>query len=345
MNIEQEDRIPRLLPANLNCTFDLLNNEWCYHHTRFNVWQLWELYLCLDLPVNLNISTRGHKASFEEAFIITLTKLATVSTSTSLVEVFGATTDTFISRVYATTISLLDNKADRLLHGNVCSIGCCCLQSLQRRLGASLIDLNTANCCFKMWGLLAFWITRSTRLAPQGPVWWTMKSWLIGVLVWRLSRKFSTGYLIVHGLKVLTVVFPNGIFAYLYVPVSARENNIGLLNLSWLNEHLVALEPEITATRANSNNLLYFCLYGDKIFPYLQCITHAHEPPLGLLFQVMQHKHQKKYFSSTGLVNMMVHKQLHVIFFIYNCYVCFHGNKFMKFFDLPPPSLADYLDN
>jgi hypothetical protein len=80
---------------------------------------------------------------------------------------------------------------------------------------------------------------------------------------------------------VLTVVFPNGIIGYLYGPVSARENDIGLLNLSWLNEHLVALQPEITAAWANGDNLLYFSLYGDKIFPYLQCITHAHEPPLG----------------------------------------------------------------
>jgi hypothetical protein len=36
------------------------------------------------------MSTRGHKASSEEAFIITLTKLATGRTSTSLVEAFGA---------------------------------------------------------------------------------------------------------------------------------------------------------------------------------------------------------------------------------------------------------------
>jgi len=79
---------------------------------------------------------------------------------------------------------------------------------------------------------------------------------------------------------VLTVVFPNGIIGYLYGPVSARENDIGLLNLSWLNEHLVALQLEITAAWANGDNLLYFSLYGDKIFPYLQCITHAHEPPL-----------------------------------------------------------------
>jgi hypothetical protein len=118
MNIEPENRILRLLPANLNRTFDLLNDGWCYHHTRFNISQLRELYLRLDLPVSLTISTRGHKASSEEAFIITLTKLATGSTSTSLVEVFGATTDTFILRVFKETIHLLDNKADGLLHGH-----------------------------------------------------------------------------------------------------------------------------------------------------------------------------------------------------------------------------------
>jgi len=68
--------------------------------------------------VSLTILIREHKASSEEAFIITLTRLATGSTNTSLVEVFGATTDTFISRVFKETIHLLDNKADGVLHGN-----------------------------------------------------------------------------------------------------------------------------------------------------------------------------------------------------------------------------------
>jgi hypothetical protein len=62
--------------------------------------------------------------------------------------------------------------------------------------------------------------------------------------------------------------------------VSARENGIGLLNLSWLNEHLVALQLEIAASQVNGENILYFSLYGDKIFPYIQCITHANEPLL-----------------------------------------------------------------
>jgi hypothetical protein len=33
MNIEPEDRFPHLVLANLNRTFDLLDNGWCYHRT------------------------------------------------------------------------------------------------------------------------------------------------------------------------------------------------------------------------------------------------------------------------------------------------------------------------
>jgi hypothetical protein len=95
-----------------------------------------------------------------------------------------------------------------------------------------------------------------------------------------IQRALYSGFLTVHGLKVLAVVFPNGIIAYLYGPVSARENDISLLNLSWLNKCLVALQPEITVARAKGDNILYVSLYGYKIFPYLQSITHAHEPPL-----------------------------------------------------------------
>ncbi len=64
------------------------------------------------------ISTVGHKASSEEAFLITIMKLATGRTNTSLMEVFGIITDTFISRVYKYTLVVLDNMADGVLHGN-----------------------------------------------------------------------------------------------------------------------------------------------------------------------------------------------------------------------------------
>jgi hypothetical protein len=118
MTIEPDQVIPQFTPANRNHTFDLLEDGWCYHHTRLSVTQLCELYLHLQLPVTFNISTVGHQASSEEAFIITVTKLATGRTNTSLMEVFGVVTNTFISRVYKYTLEIHDNKAERILHGN-----------------------------------------------------------------------------------------------------------------------------------------------------------------------------------------------------------------------------------
>jgi hypothetical protein len=84
MNIEPDQVIPRFAPANHNHTFDLLEDGWCYHHTRFTVAQLHELYLHLQLPVMFTVSIVGHLASSEEAVIRTITKLATGRTNTSL---------------------------------------------------------------------------------------------------------------------------------------------------------------------------------------------------------------------------------------------------------------------
>jgi hypothetical protein len=51
------------------------------------------------------------------------------------------------------------------------------------------------------------------------------------------------------------------------------------LNLSGLNAHLRALQPEIVAARECREQVLYFTLYSDSIFPILECITRSHRPP------------------------------------------------------------------
>jgi hypothetical protein len=161
MTIEPDQVIPQFAPANHNRTFDLLEDGWCYHHTCFTIAQLHELYLRLQLPVTFNISTVGQKASSEEAFIITATKLATGRANTSLMEVFGIVTDTFISRVFKYTLQ------KGFYTAIACSAGYICSQSLRRLLRTSLIDLSTEDCCLKMLGLLAFWIAKLTKLALQ----------------------------------------------------------------------------------------------------------------------------------------------------------------------------------
>jgi hypothetical protein len=49
-----------------------------------------------------------------------------------------------------------------------------------------------------------------------------------------------------HGNKLLMVLFPNRITGYLYSPISGHENDIAVLNMSWLNNQLLLLQEKVT---------------------------------------------------------------------------------------------------
>ncbi len=76
MEITPDRVVPRLNPPNRHRTFDLLHEGWCYQHTRFCVVQLRELYYLLEFPAIFTVSMKGKLASSEEAFILTIGKLA-----------------------------------------------------------------------------------------------------------------------------------------------------------------------------------------------------------------------------------------------------------------------------
>jgi hypothetical protein len=67
--------------------------------------------------------------------------------------------------------------------------------------------------------------------------------------------------------------FSNGITGYLYGPISGRENDIAVLNMSWVNTQLLMLQEEVTAALARGEDVVYFALFSDSIFPYHLCIT------------------------------------------------------------------------
>jgi hypothetical protein len=69
----------------------------------------------LQLPATFTMSQQGHKASLEEVFIISLTKIGSCKTNVYLTEVFSATTDTFVGRDYCFfLVEVLSNKIDRI---------------------------------------------------------------------------------------------------------------------------------------------------------------------------------------------------------------------------------------
>ncbi len=116
MEITAGDLIPRLAPVNRHRTFDLLHPGWCYQFTHLRVLQLQELYHLLEFPAVFALTNRGHKASSEEAFIVTLTKLASGHNNVVLADMFGFSGDGMVSLIYHFMIGVLDNKARGLLH-------------------------------------------------------------------------------------------------------------------------------------------------------------------------------------------------------------------------------------
>jgi hypothetical protein len=124
--------------------------------------------------------------------------------------------------------------------------------------------------------------------------------------------------------------------------------------------------------REQGEQVLYFSLFGDTIFPTLHYITHWHRAPIGgqftpcpiaedngmsqirtsaewpyetvtNLFHILHSKYNKHFLKREHTMNNIIHKQLRVVFFLYNYYTCLNGSKFSRFFDVQTPNLEDYL--
>ena len=189
-----------------------------------------------------------------------------------------------VSLIHHFMIDLLDNKARGLLYGDA---GC-----LRRwaHLFPDFAEIIKNKLNMPQYGGLAFESCRligfmdckldETCAPGSGPM--TDEEyadrWPEADLI---QEAVYSGYVKAHGIKVLTVLFPNGITGYLYGPISGRENDIAVLNMSWLNHQLLLLQEEVTQALARGEDAAYFALFSDSIFPYLLCITHRHEPPLG----------------------------------------------------------------
>ncbi len=135
---------------------------------------------------------------------------------------------------------------------------------------------------------------------------------------WILQESVYSGYVRRHGLKNLSVVFPNGLIGYVYGPISARENDNGALNGSELNQHMMDLQVEVMQAREQGEQV-YFFLFMAMPFFY---------------FTLYNSSTQSSYWRAIDSTS-----SLELFFFIYNCYTCLNGSEFSRFFDVQPPSL------
>jgi len=125
-----------------------------------------------------------------------------------------------------------------------------------------------------------------------------------------IQEAVYSGHVKAHSIKVLTVLFSNGITGYLYGSISGRKNDIAILNVSWLIHQLLLLQEDVTAAFAHGKARKSIeWMYGDNI----------------VLFHVMHETYSKNYFLPDCTINKVLHQQLRVLIFIYNCYVCFNN--------------------
>jgi len=176
-----------------------------------------------------------------------------------------------------------------------------------------------------------------------------------------IQRTVYSGYKKFHGIKVLTVLFPNGITACVFGPTSARHNDLGVWNLSQLNDTMYEAQHAHPALAGR-----VYKLFSDGGFPVRQdCLDHGY-PPTGPL-QVVENYHlnvcRVSIEWSYGILSNLIricnrfdafrlfcerpyaYEQLRVSYLLMNCYACFHGNQVSSInqFGLKPPSIEEYL--
>jgi len=172
-----------------------------------------------------------------------------------------------------------------------------------------------------------------------------------------------TGYKKLHGHKMETVFFPNGM-STCFGPVSAQQNDRGTLTMSGLDRFLVLIQAHLPPH-------LQCMVFGDSIFRgNLQMITSYYRalPPDVLVpseikcnaaLRAAQMPIEKNYGlqscaqrlcdtrrgTSYGSVRPYAIEQLWVCHLLINCYICFDDDQASgaNTFLYPPPSIDQYL--
>jgi len=183
------------------------------------------------------------------------------------------------------------------------------------------------------------------------------------------QQAFYSGYVKDHGIKVETIIMPNGI-STVFGPVSARRADAGVLAMGNLNEFLVELQRGRFITGAGDE--VFFCAFGDSAYNLgLECIQSYYREfnrGAGLddararcnaAMRSVRITIEKNYGMVSTLFRIccstegskiakrspVVLEQLRVCHLLTNCYVCLNGDQAgsTNTFNISPPSLEDYL--
>lgn len=168
------------------------------------------------------------------------------------------------------------------------------------------------------------------------------------------QRECYNGHKRVHALKYQSISLPNGLIANIFGPIEGRRHDSYMLSESKI---LPILQEW------NANEPVPFCLYGDPAYPLR---TELQAPYKGSTLSPEQEAYNSKMSEVRTSVEWCFGKVLTNFAFIdfkknqklflqplssyfkasvlfTNIHTCFNGSSTSTYFNLPPPSVHDYL--
>lgn len=180
------------------------------------------------------------------------------------------------------------------------------------------------------------------------------------------NRAFYGGHKQVHGLKILTIMLPNGM-NYVLNTVSVRRNDCYVTTICRADEILVDLNVQALSIQDPNN---YMIIYGDGGFRgYHNCLRTAHvgspmfpltadekiqnqvlksarqtiEQSYGKLSMLwkMETSGKRSFKLENGIEH--VRKQVQLMYLLTNCHNCYKGSVVSTAFECLPPTIENYL--
>eukprot|EP00978_Attheya_sp_CCMP212_P031143 scaffold116644_cov31-Attheya_sp.AAC.1 len=338
MNVHPEEvSIPRKPPLLELRSFDLISEAFVYHNLHFNLPDLVTVFKALDFPTTFFTTEKGYVFTSQEAFIMTLYRLCEARPFVKMVETFGGEPQR-LTFMYRWILRFIDHRINGLVYGDSMrrwvpsfpKFAEVIRKTIQTEFG---ILFQPGEFPFVSFTDCTQTKTRTPGTGPDGEG-RGAKCHADAVL---LDEATYTRYGKIHGLKTLNTVLPNGIIAWMYGPVSVRENDIGVLNLANLDHarkapiggELEEIDVDVNYAMASQRQCVEWP-YGtmENLFKVLQ--TGA--TPYWRLLQ--------KGRTSYDIPQI----QLRVLHFFYNCYTAVYGGTVNAHFETPPCGLNVYLE-
>jgi hypothetical protein len=256
----QDEPVAHYAPPAYRRIADFLDDDDARRLTRFTIPQLQELNNIFQLPEHVEV--KDYHFHREELLIFSLAKIASGLANVELCDnVFGGAEDRW-SYGYPHFLRYLDQRyflinsflgLARWLQ-MFPSFSACIKRKLEDR---GLVRGNDYECLIFGWIDGSIFETCTPETGPDGDY---VDAPRKANAYWH-QRALFTRYKHLHGVKMLTILLPNGI-SFIWGPFSARPHDAAVLGWSQLNTMLNRLQNGLFPGG------LRYCVFGDRGFPY-----------------------------------------------------------------------------